>query len=55
MDAYGRQLRALRARLHVAFEDGYECTNCAGEVCQVCFGCRCTPCDCPEKDSAWVE
>lgn len=55
MDPFGRQLRELRARLHVPFQDGYECTNCAGEVCQQCYGCKCTPCDCPPDISAHVE
>jgi hypothetical protein len=55
MDPFGRQLRELRARLHVPMQDDMECTICAGEICDACYGCNCTPCDCPEKDPAWVE
>lgn len=55
MESYEYQLKLMRSRLMAQCPDDQICLNCDADICYTCFGCKCAPCDCPEKQPGWVQ
>jgi hypothetical protein len=55
MEAYERALKETRSRTMRVVPFTVVCLNCNGDICEACYGCKCAPCDCPERQPGWVQ